>query len=101
MKIEVAKNAGFCFGVKRAVEKTYELSENHNKKIVTFGPVIHNEQVISDLEKKGVGVINDLTEATNDSLVIIRAHGVPKSVYEYFEKNEIEYVPWYCKSKTS
>ena len=59
MKIKMAKTAGFCFGVKRAVEKVYEQIEN-GKKIYTFGPIIHNEAVVADLEKKGVKVIEDV-----------------------------------------
>ena len=96
MPIEVAKSAGFCFGVKRAVEKTYELSENAEKRIVTYGPIIHNEQVIEDLKKHSVNVISDLKDADENSLVIIRAHGVGKSVYEYFKENNIEYVDLTC-----
>lgn len=96
MAIEVAKSAGFCFGVKRAVEKTYELSESARKKIVTYGPIIHNEQVIEDLKKHSVNVISDLSEADEDSLVVIRAHGVPKKVYDYLLKNNIEYVDLTC-----
>lgn len=96
MKIEVAKSAGFCFGVKRAVEKTYELSENHGKRIVTYGPIIHNEQVVGDLKKHSVNVINELSKADENCLVIIRAHGVPKSVYGYLEEKGIEYVDLTC-----
>jgi len=96
MKIEVAKSAGFCFGVKRAVEKTYELAEKNGKKIVTYGPIIHNEQVVEDLKKHSVNVINELSQADEDNLVIIRAHGVPKSVYGYLEEKGIEYVDLTC-----
>lgn len=96
MSIKVAETAGFCFGVKRAVEKAYELAQSSNKTIVTYGPVIHNEQVIADLEKQGVFAVNELTEINKDNLVIIRAHGVPKKTYDYFEKNNIEYVDLTC-----
>ncbi len=96
MEITVAKTAGFCFGVKRAVEETYALSSRKDKKIYTYGPVIHNEQVVSDLEKNGVFVIDDLEKLDKDSLVIIRAHGVGKKVYDYFEEKEIEYVDLTC-----
>ena len=96
MSIEVAKSAGFCFGVKRAVEKTYELAGACKKKIVTYGPIIHNDQVVGDLIKNGVTVIEDLTKADENCLVIIRAHGVPKSVYDYLEERKIEYVDLTC-----
>lgn len=96
MSVKLAKTAGFCFGVKRAVEKTYELALDKNKKIVTYGPIIHNEQVISDLRNNGVEVCEDLEKIESDSLVIIRAHGVPKKVYDYFHQNNIEYVDLTC-----
>ena len=52
MKVKTAKTAGFCFGVKRAVDKVYELIENGVSPIYTLGPIIHNEEVVSDFEKK-------------------------------------------------
>lgn len=96
MEIKVAKSAGFCFGVRRAVEKAYELSENENKNIVTYGPIIHNDAVIKDLEEKGVRVCEDLSEIDENNLVIIRAHGVPKKVYEYLDYKNISYVDLTC-----
>ena len=87
MSIRVAKTAGFCFGVKRAVEETYKLAENKGKKIVTYGPIIHNEQVINDLKEHGVTVVNSTDEIKKDDFVIIRAHGVGESIYNYFEEN--------------
>ena len=58
MQIKVAKTAGFCFGVKRAVETVYEQAEtNRGKKVYTYGPIIHNEIVVNDLRQKGVEVI--------------------------------------------
>lgn len=96
MRITVAETAGFCFGVKRAVEKTYELSSRRDKRIFTYGPIIHNEQVVADLEKNGVLVEERLENLKSDSLVIIRAHGVGKKVYDYFEKEGIEYVDLTC-----
>ncbi|MBE7014557.1 MAG: bifunctional 4-hydroxy-3-methylbut-2-enyl diphosphate reductase/30S ribosomal protein S1 [Ruminococcaceae bacterium] len=96
LSVKLAKTAGFCFGVKRAVEKTYELAQKNNKKIVTYGPIIHNEQVVEDLKKNGVNVAESLDEIEKGSLVIIRAHGVSKKVYDYFDKNNIEYVDLTC-----
>ncbi|MBO5346875.1 MAG: 4-hydroxy-3-methylbut-2-enyl diphosphate reductase, partial [Lachnospiraceae bacterium] len=58
MEIRLAKSAGFCFGVKRAVEQVYNQAEN-GKNIYTYGPIIHNEKVVKDLEKKGVQVIEE------------------------------------------
>ena len=57
MKINIAKSAGFCFGVKRAVDTVYK--ESSKKNVYTFGPIIHNDEVVADLERQGVHVIND------------------------------------------
>ena len=57
MEVKVAKTAGFCFGVKRAVEKAYEVADAHKGPVYTYGPIIHNEEVVSDLEKRGVRVL--------------------------------------------
>ena len=62
MEITVAKTAGFCFGVKRAVEKVYDQIATGKKQIYTYGPIIHNEEVVRDLEEKGVQVINSKEE---------------------------------------
>lgn len=78
MKVELAKTAGFCFGVKRAVETVYEqVAEHVDKKIYTFGPIIHNEEVIKDMEKKGVVVLHTLEELKEirEGIVIIRSMG--------------------------
>ena len=64
MKVKVAETAGFCFGVKRAVNKVYELIDTEQKPIFTLGPIIHNEGVVADLEARGVHVI---AEADLDS----------------------------------
>ena len=58
MNITVAKSAGFCFGVKRAVNKVYEQADIKNGPIYTYGPIIHNEEVVKDLEQKGVEVLS-------------------------------------------
>ena len=57
MQVILAKSAGFCFGVKRAVEKVYEEAEKSNVPVYTYGPIIHNEEVVADLEKKGVHAV--------------------------------------------
>ena len=97
MEIILAKSAGFCFGVKRAVDKVYELADKEDK-VYTFGPIIHNEEVVRDLESKGVQVLNssdELTEVT-DGIVVIRSHGVPKEVYQLMEEKQIRYADATC-----
>ena len=83
MNIILAKSAGFCFGVKRAVDTVYQEIET-GEKIYTLGPIIHNEEVVSDLEAKGVVVVNSVDELKNQpqGTVIIRAHGVEMGVCE-------------------
>ncbi|NLG03816.1 MAG: 4-hydroxy-3-methylbut-2-enyl diphosphate reductase, partial [Clostridia bacterium] len=83
MEVILAKSAGFCFGVKRAVEKVYDQVGN-SEHIYTLGPVIHNEEVVKDLEKKGVCVLNDVSELNeiDQGIIVIRSHGVAKEVYD-------------------
>lgn len=78
MKVTVARTAGFCFGVKRAVDEVFRQIESGEKPVYTFGPVIHNEQVMSELEAKGVRVIGseEELESLSGGTVIIRAHGI-------------------------
>ena len=85
MKVTLAKSAGFCFGVKRAVDMVYEQIEDAKERpIYTYGPIIHNEEVVRDLEEKGVVVVNDVDELAGkpQGTVIIRAHGVERGVCE-------------------
>lgn len=79
-EVTVAKSAGFCFGVKRAVEMAYEKAASGGK-VYTLGPLIHNEQVVSDMERKGVKVIEDIDsiEEGEDVTVVIRSHGISKA----------------------
>ncbi len=81
MPITVAKTAGFCFGVKRAVDEVYK-AHHDGKKIATLGDVIHNRQVIEDLESKGIFAYDNISDIPDDCTVIIRAHGVGKDIYE-------------------
>ena len=97
MKVKTAKTAGFCFGVKRAVDKVYELIENGVSPIYTLGPIIHNEEVVSDFEKKGVTVISEedipkLREGT----VVIRSHGVGRRIYDMLKTAGISFVDVTC-----
>ncbi len=97
MKVKTAKTAGFCFGVKRAVDKVYELIENGVSPIYTLGPIIHNEEVVSDFEQKGVTVISEedipkLREGT----VVIRSHGVGRRIYDMLKTAGISFVDVTC-----
>jgi 4-hydroxy-3-methylbut-2-enyl diphosphate reductase len=97
MEVVLAKTAGFCFGVKRAVDTVYEQIEQGGE-IYTYGPIVHNEEVVKDLEDKGVKVLNSKEELENltSGKVIIRAHGVPKDIYELIESKDIECIDATC-----
>ena len=97
MEVILAKSAGFCFGVKRAVEQVYDQIEKTSE-IYTYGPIIHNEEVVKDLESKGVKVIDSKKEleTLRSGTVVIRSHGVQKEVYDILEKNGVEIVDATC-----
>ena len=96
MEIRLAKSAGFCFGVKRAVEQVYNQAEN-GENIYTYGPIIHNEEVVKDLEKKGVQVIEEENlEDIKEGTVIIRSHGVEKAVCEHIQALGLQCVDATC-----
>ena len=87
MEVILAKTAGFCFGVKKAVDLVYETIEDEplGSRIYTYGPIIHNDEVIKELEKKGVYSIEDesaIRALAPGSILIIRSHGVGKRVYD-------------------
>lgn len=98
MEVVVAEHAGFCFGVTKAVDTVYEQISNKKQNIYTFGPIIHNEIVVSDLESKGVKVIEDVSDlkGVTEGTVIIRSHGVTKEVHDSLEKTGLEIIDATC-----
>ena len=103
MEVKLAKSAGFCFGVKRAVETVYEQIEQQKtvqKKlpIYTYGPIIHNEQVVKDLEEKGVKVLGsrEELEALKEGIVVIRSHGIGKDICQLIEEKGLICVDATC-----
>ncbi|MDO4976369.1 MAG: bifunctional 4-hydroxy-3-methylbut-2-enyl diphosphate reductase/30S ribosomal protein S1 [Eubacteriales bacterium] len=96
MEINIAKSAGFCFGVRRAVERVYE--EAVHKDVYTYGPIIHNEEVVADLERQGVHVIDDSSEFSKleKGTIIIRSHGVPRKIYQEIEQAGLGLVDATC-----
>ena len=99
MKVIKAKTAGFCFGVKRAVDTVYEQVEKcGGRQIYTYGPIIHNEEVVKDMERKGVTVLRSGEEldALEDGIVIIRSHGVEKRIYDKLNARGIGIVDATC-----
>ena len=99
MEVITAKSAGFCFGVKRAVDTVYELSGGE-KKIYTFGPIIHNESVVDDLKERGVGIVDDLEQLKDldpeDTVIVIRSHGVSEEIYNTISGLGFEIVDTTC-----
>ena len=88
MKVELAKSAGFCFGVEKAVNTVYEEAKNENEIVYTLGPIIHNEEVVKDMKKRGVEAvkIEDLASLQKGT-VIIRSHGVSRDVYNFVKNS--------------
>lgn len=98
MEVRLAKTAGFCFGVKRAVQEVYKQVEKSKLPVYTYGPIIHNEEVVRDLEEKGVTVLNteDELKQITKGIVIIRSHGVGKHIYQLLNRDGIEIVDATC-----
>ena len=98
MKVKVAETAGFCFGVERAVNQVYDQIKNENGPIYTLGPIIHNEEVVRDLEEKGVKVLNSENEilTLTEGTVIIRSHGVGKHIYDMLKAQGVQIVDATC-----
>ena len=102
-RVTVAESAGFCFGVKRAVQLVYDEAAKDAGHVYTLGPIIHNEYVVNDLKKKGVGVIDDdlICEDTGEippegSVVIIRSHGVSEEMYSRIKNRGYKVVDATC-----
>ncbi len=95
MQITLAETAGFCFGVNRAVNMLYDLVDK-GVNVCTLGPIIHNPQVIEDLQSRGVNIIDNIESAENGKKVVIRTHGVERDILEYCEKNKLDYIDATC-----
>lgn len=95
MKYFLAENSGFCFGVNNAMKKTLDVLNSKNINIYSLGPLIHNDQVINLLNKKGLKVIKSIDQI-NDGKIIIRSHGVPLNIYEEAKNKGIEIIDCTC-----
>ena len=97
MEIRVAKTAGFCFGVKRAVDMVYEQIVQ-GESVTTYGPIIHNEAVVADLAARGVRIADTREELENltGGSVVIRSHGAPKAVYDLLAAKGLNVVDATC-----
>lgn len=95
MSVTVAETAGFCFGVDRAVNTVYDLIGS-GKRAATLGPIIHNPQLVEDLRQRGVVIVDSPADTPEGCTLVIRSHGVPRSVVEEIEELGIEYVDATC-----
>ena len=95
MNVTLAKTAGFCFGVNRAVNTVYDLLQK-GERVCTLGPIIHNPQLVDELSQKGVRIVNSPDEAKSGETLVIRSHGVEKSVIDYCTQNGIKFVDATC-----
>ena len=95
MSITVAKSAGFCFGVNRAINIVNSLLDK-NVKVSTLGPIIHNMEVVNELESRGCKAVDNIDEVENDATLVIRSHGVPKYVIDKLDENGVKYEDATC-----
>lgn len=87
--IKVAKHAGFCFGVKRAIEIAEEVAQKNSEKTYVYGQLVHNEKVIKELEGKGLVFVEDIDEIPENAVTVLRAHGEPGTTYQILEEKNI------------
>ncbi|AGB18969.1 4-hydroxy-3-methylbut-2-enyl diphosphate reductase [Thermoanaerobacterium thermosaccharolyticum] len=97
MKILIADNAGFCFGVKRAVKMAYDqINRDDSRQTYTYGELIHNPQVVKDLEGKGIKTIGGIDNLKENDRIIIRTHGIPEKTYKDLKEKKIELIDMTC-----
>lgn len=99
MKVLLAEHAGYCFGVKRAVELAIKTAQDNDNKVYTLGPLIHNNSAVDMLKEKNVFSVDDINKVEGDN-IIIRSHGVGKEIYDHCsEKKLILLMPHVLLSK--
>lgn len=96
MKVKIAKNAGFCFGVKRAMNMAWQELEEREDGVYALGPLIHNKQAVSKYEENGLKTVDDLNLIPPNENVIIRSHGVGKEVYIKSKEKDISVIDTTC-----
>lgn len=96
MEVRVAKNAGFCFGVKRAMKMAWNELENSEDGIYALGPLIHNKQAVAKYEDRGLKTINTVSEVPNANKMIIRSHGVGEHVYLDSKDKSLDVIDTTC-----
>ena len=89
MEIMVAKNAGFCFGVRRAIDIAKEVASKNHDKTYVYGQLVHNERVIEELQKMGIEFVDDIEHIPQNAITVLRAHGEPRTTYQSLQKKSI------------
>lgn len=95
MKITIAKDAGYCFGVRDAVDLAYKTAEEYGE-VYMLGDIVHNENVIHDLDKSGAKVVDDINEVPKDKPILLRAHGTKKDIWAEVNKRTMNVVDATC-----
>ena len=95
MKITIAKDAGYCFGVRDAVNLAYKTAEEHGE-VYMLGDIVHNENVIEDLDKAGAKVVDNLNDIPDDKPILLRAHGSKKNIWKEAQNRNMNVVDATC-----
>ena len=95
MNIIIAKDAGYCFGVRDAVNMAYDTAEKYGD-VYMLGDIVHNERVVSDLEKVGAKVVSDIDKIPNDSPVLFRAHGTNINIWDEAKNKNVKVIDATC-----
>ncbi|MDB0441163.1 4-hydroxy-3-methylbut-2-enyl diphosphate reductase [Clostridioides difficile] len=96
MNVKIAKNAGFCFGVKRAMKMAWDEVEKNDSGIYALGPLIHNKQAVARYEQKGLKTVDEIDIIPDYENMIIRSHGVPEKVYKEAKNKKLKIVDTTC-----
>jgi 4-hydroxy-3-methylbut-2-enyl diphosphate reductase len=94
--VKIAKTAGFCWGVRRTVDKVMEVADQASGPVVTLGPIIHNPQAVARMRDKGVGTVNAISEVGGDTTVVVRTHGAVKEELSRAKDRDLEVVDGTC-----
>ena len=96
MEVRIARTAGFCWGVRRTVDKVLEVADGADHAVVTLGPIIHNPQAVERMREKGVGMVNAIAEVAGGATVVVRTHGAVRSELAAAKERGLELVDGTC-----
>ncbi len=94
--IVLVEGAGFCFGVKRAIDIAFDVARNYKERVFTLGPIIHNPHVVEKLKELGVYPLEELSKEKSIKTLIIRAHGIPKEKFNEIKQKDMEIIDATC-----